>query len=214
MFSIFLKSLIIGYSGAVMPGSMLTYTIDKSLKNGSKSGFFISLGHALLEMFLVIIIFIGAGKYLSENVVKIAISLLGGLVLGYMGLSMIKDTCKSKISLTAPKSVNDKQGNMFFAGMALSITNPYFLVWWAVVGLSLIVSAYNAFGIVGIAVFYIGHILSDITWFSFVSLLVSKTRQLISIKTYKIITVILGLFLFGFGINFVIYSIKLLSIYN
>lgn len=51
MITLFLKSLIIGYSGAVMPGSIFTYTVDKSLRNGAMSGLLVSLGHAFLELF-------------------------------------------------------------------------------------------------------------------------------------------------------------------
>ena len=52
MVEIFLQSLLIGYSGAMMPGSLLTYTLDKSIKSGPKAGLIISIGHALLEFFL------------------------------------------------------------------------------------------------------------------------------------------------------------------
>lgn len=60
MIAIFIKSLLIGYSGAIMPGSMLTYTIDKSMRHGAKSGLLVSLGHSLIELFLVMFLFMGA----------------------------------------------------------------------------------------------------------------------------------------------------------
>jgi threonine/homoserine/homoserine lactone efflux protein len=210
MAALFFQSLLIGYSGAIMPGSMLTYTIDKSIRNGAKSGFILSLGHSLLELILVIVIFAGAGKYLETGPVRTIIGIVGGILLVYLGFDMIKEVYMNKISLDTKGSTSSKQSNIFFAGIALSATNPFFIIWWSVVGLALIMSSYNSFGTIGIAVFYIGHILSDISWFTFISVLVSKTRHLIRISIFKTIIAILGVCLIGIGISFFIGSAKLI----
>jgi len=81
---IFLQSFIIGFSGAMMPGSLLTYTIDKSMKSGPKAGVLVSLGHALLELALVILLFFGIGKYLETPVAQTIIGILGGAVLVFL----------------------------------------------------------------------------------------------------------------------------------
>ena len=56
---IFLTSLAIGFSGAVSPGPLLTYTITESLKKGFIAGPLISVGHALIELVLVIVFALG-----------------------------------------------------------------------------------------------------------------------------------------------------------
>lgn len=208
MIAIFLKSLIIGYSGAIMPGSMFTYTVDKSIRHGARAGLLVSVGHAILEMVLVILIFIGAGRYLVTDIARATIGLIGGLILGYLGFRMIKDVYLNKISLDTKDIKSDRHGSMLLAGAVLSVLNPYFIIWWSVVGLTLIMNSYNSFGIVGIAVFYIGHIISDISWFTFISVLVSKTRHLINIKVHKIIVILLATCLVGFGVSFFASSIR------
>lgn len=210
MLPIFLKSLVIGYSGAIMPGSMLTYTIDKSLRHGAKTGIIVSLGHALLELILVILIFVGLGKYLAAEAAQIVIGLLGGIILGYLGFGMIKDVYLNKVSLNPQSTPDDKNSNMFLAGAALSGSNPYFIVWWSAVGLTLIMEAYRSFGLIGVAAFYIGHILADISWYTFISVLISKTRHLINLKIYKTIIIVLAICLISFGIRFFTDSIHLI----
>ncbi len=211
MFAIFLKSLIIGYSGAMMPGPMFTYTVDKSMRFGVKAGILVSMGHVIFESFLVMLIFLGAGKFLDFTVVRAAIGFIGGLVLAYLGFGMIKEVYLDRISLD-PKEFHDrKQGNMLIAGAVLSISNPYFIIWWSAVGLTLIMSSYVAYGIAGITVFYIGHMIADISWFTFVAALISKTRHLINIKLYKGIIIALGVCLIGFGVRFFISAIGYLS---
>jgi threonine/homoserine/homoserine lactone efflux protein len=208
MLTIFFKSLLIAYSGAIMPGSVFTYTVDRSLRHGAKAGLLVSLGHALLELILVVLIFVGVGKYLAAEEAGIGIGLVGGVVLACLGYQMIRDVYLDRITLDAGEMQNNKQSNMFLAGMVLSATNPYFLIWWSAVGLTLIMSSYHSLGILGIAVFYIGHILGDISWYVFVAAMISKTRHLINLKAYKIIIVVLALCLIGFGTSFFAGSIR------
>lgn len=208
MAEVFLQSLLIGYSGAVMPGSLLTYTLDKSIKTGARAGIMISIGHALLELVLVILMFMGIGRYLGTAAAQIAIGILGGLVLVLFGTGMIRDIHKGNISIDFKADSDGKYGNILIGSALISASNPYFIVWWAAVGLGLLMNAYNSFGLAGIALFYTGHILSDITWYCFISALISKTRSFISLKVYKIIIVILGVFLVGFGLSFIFSSVK------
>jgi len=208
MIAIFLKSLIIGYSGAVMPGPMFTYTVDKSLHHGAKSGLLVSAGHVFLELPLVILIYLGAGKYLTTDTAKTTIGILGGMILVYLGFGMMKEVYLNQISLDPKSNKDEKQGSMLLAGIVLSASNPYFIIWWSVVGLALIMNAYASFGIMGVLAFYIGHIISDISWFSFVSVLVSKTRSLINLKVYKVIIVALAACLIFFGVSFFAASLR------
>jgi threonine/homoserine/homoserine lactone efflux protein len=208
MFLVFIQSMLIGYSGAVMPGPMLTYTIEKSVRKGAKTGIVITLGHALLELVVVVLIFLGVGKYLSAGPVKTAIGLIGGIILVYLGLGMIKDVWKDKISFSTESSEKISEGSTFLAGVVLSATNPYFLIWWTAVGLALIMAAYNAYGVIGVVLFYVGHIVADISWYIFVSALVARTRHLLNIKVLKGVIVVLALCLVGFGVSFFVDSLK------
>lgn len=185
-----------------MPGSMFTYTIDKSIRYGIKPGLLVSLGHAFLELILVVLIFAGIGKYLATDLANIVIGLVGGIILAYLGFNMLRDIYFDRISLEVKDGVESRDGNMFLAGMLLSATNPYFIIWWSAVGLALMMSAYQVFGFAGIVLFYIGHILADISWFTFIAALVSKTRHLINIKIYKTTIALLAIFLIGFAIRF------------
>lgn len=213
MLEVFLQSMLIGYSGAIMPGSLLTYTLGKSIKAGAKAGLMISIGHALLELVLVILIFLGVGKYLGTITAQLTIGILGGIVLILFGAVILKDIFLGKVSIDFKNEFDGKYGNILIGGALISASNPYFIVWWAAVGLGLIMNAYNTFGLMGIILFYLGHIMSDITWYVFISTLISKTRNFINLKVYKIIIAFLGVCLIGFGIGFLISSSKIIYYY-
>lgn len=210
MVEVFFKSLLIGYSGALMPGSLLTYTLDKSIKTGAKAGFLISIGHALLELVLVILIFLGVGKYLGTSTAQLIIGILGGIVLVFFGVSMVKDIYLGRVNIDFKKQSDGKYGNIVIGGAIISASNPYFIIWWAAVGLGLMMNAYNSLGLIGVILFYFGHILADFSWYMFISIIISKTRSFINLKVYKIIIVFLGICLIGFGLNFLVSSVKIL----
>ncbi|HEX3029753.1 MAG TPA: LysE family transporter, partial [Clostridia bacterium] len=210
MISIFLNSLAVGYSGALMPGSLLTYTIDKSIKKGAKAGLLISLGHSLLEFFLVLLLLQGVGKYLKAEVPQIAIGFIGGGLLAFFGIGMLKDVYLNKLKIDFKASDNSRKGSMLVGGALISATNPYFIVWWAGIGLNLMLNAYDSKGILGVLVFYIGHILTDISWYCFISVLISKSRNFINPTVYRAVIAVLGVFMIYLAGRFILNSIKLI----
>lgn len=211
MVQMFFQSLLIGYSGAMMPGSLLTYTIDKSMKSGPKTGLLISIGHLFLEIIIVIMLLSGTGSFLGTQAVQMVIGFLGGLLLIFLGINMVKDSYQNNMSIDLDAKSEKQSKNLIAGGFIVSLSNPYFLFWWAIVGLGLLLSAYTTFGIIGVIIFYFGHSLADISWYSFISVLISRTRRFINQKVYRIIIAILGLCLTGFGISFIVDSFKYLS---
>lgn len=211
MAEVFLKSLLIGYSGAVAPGSLLTYTLDKSIKTGAKAGFLISSGHALLELAVVAMIFSGLGRFLGTTTAQMLIGGLGGLVLLFFSINMVTDVIKGKINVNfnKPGPASGKHGSTIVGSALISAANPYFTIWWTAIGAGLIMNAYNAYGIAGVVVFYFGHISADFTWYCFISALVSKAGTFINLKAYKVIIVLLGIIIAGFGLSFLIPSVKM-----
>lgn len=186
-----------------MPGSLLTYTIRKALSAGPRAGFVIAAGHAVLELALVIVIFLGFDMVLQARLVQIIIGFIGGILLAWMGADMIANAVRNRVSVQAG-SDSERSGSMILSGIVISAANPYFLLWWAVVGLGFIMQAYNSFGLAGVAVYYFGHISADFGWYGLISTIVGKTRKFISDKPYRVIIAILGILLIFFGVKFVL----------
>lgn len=206
MAMIFLSAVAVAFSGAVMPGPLLTYTIQQSLVCGPKAGPIIILGHALLEMAVIALIFLGFDIILQSNAAQVAIGLVGGIWLAFMGFGMILSAVKNTVKI----SMDGKGGSrgMVVSGMVISAMNPYFLLWWAIIGLGFLLQAYQSFGLPGVAVYFVGHISVDFLWYGFISLLVGKTRRFISEKLYRVIIGVLGAVLVYFGLTFLIRAVQ------
>ncbi|RKY02123.1 MAG: hypothetical protein DRP54_02420, partial [Spirochaetes bacterium] len=89
---IFVFSMIVALSGALVPGPLLTYTIIKTLetsKRGYLVGFWVILGHALIEMIIIVGILMGFSVILTNHIVVKAIGTAGGAFLIYMGMDIV-----------------------------------------------------------------------------------------------------------------------------
>ncbi len=202
---IFITSFIVGLSGAMMPGPLLTVTISQTAVRGWLVGPLIVLGHGILELSLVVAIVCGLGQLLAEPPVIGAIGIVGGFVLLGMGWAMLKDV--RKVSLAVEENRGVSSLHPVWAGILISLSNPYWTVWWATIGLSYIGFSMK-YGSSGISLFYTGHILSDFVWYVFISVLIHYGRRLTNDRAFRGIITACGIFLIVFGVYFGYSGIK------
>lgn len=203
LWGILFSAFLIGFSGAMMPGPMLGITIDGSLKKGYLAGPLVVLGHGILEIILVIIMLFGLKDFFSNPIIAGCIGIFGGAFLAWMGFDMIKSSLKKEVSLENQEGKNLGQGNLILKGAVVSATNPYFIMWWASTGVESVRQAYILGGF-GALAFYIGHILSDFTWYTAISITFSRGKKLMKDNIYQWVILCLGAFIMLFSIKYII----------
>lgn len=199
--AIFLGSFVIGFSGAMMPGPMLTVTIREAARTGFWAGPLVVLGHGLLELSLVAGLVGGLGAVVSRPTFLGAVGLLGGAVLLWMAASMLWGLRTLSLSLEAGQE-RRRRGGPVLAGVVTSLSNPYWTLWWATVGLSYVTLTAGT-GWRGPAVFFAGHILSDLVWYSLVAAVLHLGRRLLTDRVYRALVGACAVFLLYFGGLFV-----------
>ncbi|MGB9659860.1 MAG: LysE family transporter [Nitrososphaerales archaeon] len=199
---LFFSSLVIGYSGALMPGPVLIVTINEATKRGFKSGFYVSVGHAFLELILVILLTLGLAEILSLKPIVALIGLLGGAFLSWVAYNILKDTLRRKISLSFDVKPDNHKMSSMVLGIFTSLFNPFWLIWWVSVGAIFLLNSLE-FGIMGVMAFYFGHILADLSWYGSVSFAMARGKNFISDKTYRTILTLCGSILIFFSVFFI-----------
>jgi threonine/homoserine/homoserine lactone efflux protein len=196
--TIFASSFVIALSGALMPGPVLTVTVSESARRGALAGPLMIFGHSILELLLVIALLAGLAPFLARDDVFIFISLLGGAILFWMACMMFKGLPNMRLQLS---NEEEKQRNLILAGIMLSLANPYWLIWWATIGLGYIMYSVK-FGVPGLIAFFLGHILADLAWYSLISFGVAKGRRFFTDSFYRKLIGGCALFLFVFSFYF------------
>ncbi|PKM80611.1 MAG: lysine transporter LysE [Firmicutes bacterium HGW-Firmicutes-14] len=209
LLGIFLTSWIVGFSGAMMPGPLLTVTINESARRGVRAGWLLMAGHSILEFFLIVALILGLNKYLDNENFIITASLLGGLFLLWMGFGMLRDAWKGDLSLDLSDGNRKALFGPVLAGIFVSLSNPYWTIWWATIGLNYITNAW-VYGITGLVFFFTGHILADFTWYGAIALAVVKGRRLINDRMYRSLIAVCGVFLAGLAVKFMSDGLRML----
>ena len=199
--TIFFGSLLIGFSGAASPGPLLALSIKETLHNGWKAGPLIAIGHSILELFVVIGISIGINQVFDSNFIAKTISLFGGIMLIILGIQTIISNKEVDLNDTNETSTLNSK-TLLLQGALVSLSNPYWFIWWVTIGATLIINASDQ-GVLGIASMYIGHILADIVWYTAVSLILVSGFKFLSNKIYNYLLLFCGIFLCLMGIYFV-----------
>ncbi|MBD3254683.1 MAG: lysine transporter LysE [Candidatus Lokiarchaeota archaeon] len=206
MIEIFLISFIVALTGALSPGPVLTFTIYKSLQErGYLAGFFIILGHATLEFCLILVLLLGAYIFLQNLIVLTLIGLIGGIFLTIFGFLVIKDALKSPLQINV-ESIDESEikgykGNSFIGGIVISLSNPFWSFWWAVIGLALMIHLGISFdNPLGLLLFFLGHELGDFVFYVPLSIFIYMGGKSLNPKVYKYVLIGCGIFMIAFGI--------------
>ncbi len=188
--------LIISCTGAMQPGPVTATAIAMGARS-RYAGPLIAIGHGIIEFPLMVVIILGMGNYFKLPRVQIAIGLAGGVFLIIMAAQAL-------LSVKARANAQPKAlaGRPILAGIILSAGNPYFLLWWATVGLALATQAAN-WGVWAFALFALAHWLVDLVWLQILSWASFKGSTLLGPRLQQIVLLICSLALFGFGVFFI-----------
>ena len=192
--------IVISLSGVMTPGPVFAAAVAKGYKD-KMAGIKIAVGHGVVEfplMLLIAVIGLGAEQLFEEPGVKLGIGLVGGILLIFLGVTMIRS--RKEIAEGGEGQIN---WNATTAGILTTSANPYFFIWWATVGVALILNA-QWFGPIVVVVFAVVHWSCDLAWYSFTSFAVYRTKHLWTPLVHEIVFGICGAIMVLFGLYFII----------
>jgi threonine/homoserine/homoserine lactone efflux protein len=200
----FWGSFVVALSGAMMPGPMLTATVSEVMKRGFVAGPLVVVGHGILEILLLAALAAGLSVWLTGDVVIGWLGLVGGGLLVAMGVHMVWTSARAvRQSMLAQKDTRLALRGPITAGVVTSLSNPYWVLWWATIGLGYAAICLEH-GILGLASFYTGHILADFAWYALVAGAVASSRTVCSPRVYRGVLVACGVALVGLGVWFLV----------
>ena len=192
LFQVFVISL----SGVMAPGPVTAATIAIGARN-RYAGILVAIGHGAFEFPLMFLIILGVGRLLKLAETQIVIGLVGGALLLVMAVQML-------ISLKTAGGAQAKHNRdrPVLAGVILSAGNPYFLLWWATVGLTYTTRA-REMRVIVFVLFSVVHWLCDCIWLGALSWASFKSWGLLGEGGRRIVLLICSAALLVFGLIFI-----------
>ncbi|HEX2951555.1 MAG TPA: LysE family transporter [Armatimonadota bacterium] len=205
MIGIFILSLLVGFSGAIVPGPLFALTLKQALYVGWSAGLWLSIGHMIAELALVIGLKAGLGRILQRPLVTRIIGFVGGIVLLYFAWGMIavlfttQSLHATASGHTAPLTIT----SLTIQGIVLTVVNPYWYIWWATVGVGLIGAQVKSHGERAWPAFFIGHSMADYVWYIAVSMILAFSGSFLSPAVHRGLIAICGVGVAVLGIMFI-----------
>jgi threonine/homoserine/homoserine lactone efflux protein len=215
LWMIFSFSFLVALTGAMAPGPLLTYTMIKSVttrKRGYLVGLWVIIGHAVIEMVIILFLLLGFSFVLKNILIVRSIGVIGGIILIYFGGSIIRNVYQKKIPTDFLKSVENPDNpitkkreysleNPVIGGMMISIANPYWWIWWATIGFAFMLQFEISFEKwPNLLAFFLGHEAGDLAWYLLVSILSFFGLRRLNKKAYYGFLVVCSVFMIFFGI--------------
>ncbi|MFX0209339.1 MAG: LysE family transporter [Candidatus Hodarchaeota archaeon] len=215
---VFVLSFLVALSGAMSPGPLLTYTIYKSIQAKRKAflvGLSICTGHAFLELVLILGLLFGVGPFISNTAVVIIIGLVGGGILVFFGIALLRNlkyknidfsflnlaNMESEYSDQNTSKVQKLSSHPIIGGVLISMSNPYWWLWWAIIGLNFMTQFSVTFTHqVNFWSFFLGHEAGDLIWYGSIATVLGFSHKFITKKVYIGMIIICSIFMIGFGL--------------
>lgn len=171
-----LYAVAVSLSGVLSPGPMTAAAIGRGSRS-PHSGSVMAIGHGVIEIPLLLLIILGIGPIFQSLFARTGIGIFGGGFLIWMGISMLKGAD----SADGEQRAVSRKGP-FMTGLLLSAGNPYFLIWWATVGLNLVNKA-RQLGGAAFFMFAVIHWLCDLFWLELLSFSSYRGMKLLNEKS-------------------------------
>jgi threonine/homoserine/homoserine lactone efflux protein len=196
---------------------------------GWLTGAWVISGHAALEGILLCGLVFGVVEFLHAPIAAKIIGVVGAALLLYMGVGLIREVFKGRaLALSTGKAergpaagppaeaARDANGareganagargpvsglNPVLAGALISMSNPYWWIWWVTIGSALLVK----FDVSmekwqGLLAFFLGHELGDLGWYMAVSVAIHFGGRAIPRGVLAGLLTACGVVIIGFG---------------
>ena len=204
-----IQVIAVSASGALSPGPLTIATIALGARGGWRSGILVSLGHTFFELpYLVVLVFafnVLTG-FLRASVSVLAV--VGALVILYFAYLLLRDAYRG-VNLNTSNTLIST--NPLIVGFMFTALNPYFLIWWLSIGMTLIAQIQNI-GLTSLVIIYPAHVWLDFAWLSIVAGLSKRGSKALSLRGQRIMLATLGVILIIFALNTILKSTLNISI--
>lgn len=195
--------VVVSLSGVMAPGPVTAATVALGTRSRHAGGL-VAVGHGVVELPLVVLIIAGLDEVFQSQQFQLVVGLAGGAFLLFLGVQMMR-------SMRDDPQMQSKTAGRgpVMTGIVLSAGNPYFLLWWATVGLALASTAARL-GVLAFGLFAVLHWLCDLVWLELLSWASFKGSRLLGERSQRVVLAICAAALFVFAVIFMGSGAKLL----
>lgn len=195
-----LTYVFLGVSLAAPIGPVNAAQLNTGIKNGFAHAWIFGLGALIADVIYMAMVYFGVGQFIEFPVVKTILWSFGCFVLSYTGIETLLSLHKIELNMKIGKSIRLRRS--LLAGFFMSLLNPLTILFWLGIYGSVLAKTAENFSGNQIIIYSLAIIVGIIVWDTFMAILSSGARKLLSATFLKGISLLSALSMIGFGIYF------------
>lgn len=195
-----LQNILLGLTLAAPIGPVNVEIIKRGLTRGFRQAVLTGAGAMCADATYLTLIFFGLTAFLNNPVVSRFLGVAGSFILIYLGMMNVREYFKKTARPDEPSG--RIFSHPFAAGFALAISSPMTVVWWTGVFGALAASQGPVQTSLSAFLSCLSILLGCFLWVLFLALALHWGKKIVNERVTRLISMIAGLFLVGFGCYF------------
>jgi threonine/homoserine/homoserine lactone efflux protein len=197
--SILCSYILLGFTLAAPIGPVNSARLDKGIKNGFLHAWIVGVGSMIADGIYMLMVYLGVVQFLDIPIIQIFLWLFGGFILIYSGAESIAKV--NSITLADSRG-KESLFRCFMTGFIMSITSPLSILFWLGIYGSVLAKTAQFNGTGSLLVYSSMIFLGLTLWDLLVAGLTSGFRRFLNLRSLRLISIISGMSLIGFGLYF------------
>ena len=192
------QGFILGLAYVAPIGLQNLFVINTALTKKLKRALMTALVVIFFDVTLAFASFYGVGALMEKSkILQLAILLIGGLIVIYIGFGLIKDTLNKNVSMKGNTDVDIPSSKVITSACVVTWFNPQ-----AIIDGSMMLGAFRAsLPIQETTKFILGVTGASATWFLSITILISLFHNLFNDKVLRVINGICGVVIIIYGVK-------------
>ncbi|WRP06044.1 LysE family transporter [Rossellomorea aquimaris] len=206
--STFISYIILGLSLSAPMGPINAAQLDKGIRFGFFHAWLVGVGGMVADGIFMLLIYFGVSQFIDTPVIKLFLWIFGFFVLTYTGIESIQKS--ASITMPSHQNPHETKGKAFRTGFFMAISNPLSILFWLGIYGSMLAQASGSYEAGQLFLYSMGIFLGITLWDLTMAGVATGARKLVSPVVLRVISIISGLILMGFGIYFGVQACRIL----
>ncbi|MEI2664492.1 LysE family transporter [Rossellomorea sp. LJF3] len=206
--SIFISYIVLGLSLSAPMGPINAAQLDKGIRFGFIHAWLVGVGGMVADGIFMLLIYFGLAQFIDIPFIKLGLWIFGFFILTYTGIESIQKS--GTLTSSSPQSQNESKGKSFRTGFFMAISNPLSILFWLGIYGSILAQTSRSYESSQLFLYSLGIFLGITLWDVTMAFVATGARKLVSPLILRIISIVSGIVLMGFGIYFGVEACRIL----